>query len=135
MAQTGRDERRQAVYNGYLPDDNQPYIIPVDYDFSTFATTQEDLTVGQMNGTLPFVQTCFIDNSDNPSPLAVYINGSDYTLRVPSGGQGVYPIYAPNGPFQPRLTTVAGNGISGLPLKVRVNWCNFQQPIGQWAAA
>jgi hypothetical protein len=123
---TGREQHIIAVFNSTVPLDNQPLIIPRKYDLTADLEKEDDFTVGQMDHVLPFVQSAFIDNG-NAFPLWVYFPISDYTLKVGSNMQGVFPIYSPM-PLKPRLTLKGGDG------SVLINWCNFAQPFGQWTS-
>lgn len=127
---TGREFYRQAVYNGIVPDDGQPYAVRVFYDFSTLLVQKTDFTVGEMNQNLPFIQSAVIDNGKNPNPLVIFFPIINWTLKVPARSQGVFPVLSPT-PFAPVLTVSAA---IAAPNGVEILWCNFMQPLASWAS-
>ncbi len=124
---TGREQHIIAVFNSMAPLDNAPLIVPRDYTLTADEEQADDFTVGQMDHILPFIQSCFIDNGANGFPLWIYFPISDYTLKVGSNMQGIFPVYSPQ-PMVPRLTMKGGGG------QVRINWCNFAQPYSAWTS-
>lgn len=123
---TGIEQVQMPVFTGMAPKDNQPLVVPRRYLLLAGVQHQDDFTVGQMDQILPPIQSVFLDNSANGSPLSIYIPVIDYSVVVGSFSQAVLPIYSPT-PFTPRLTLAVDGAVTAL-------WCNFLQPYAQWVA-
>lgn len=109
----------------------KPKMLPMVIDFSTVGVASADLTFGEQDGELEFVQAAFIDNSLNLNPLTLIILGTLQKLVVPATAQGVFPIYT-NNPLSFVASTTAGNGTDGKPLKISIGWMNIPAPYTQW---
>lgn len=125
---TGRQQHVIAVFNTIAPLDNEPLVVPRKYTLVADTVLSDDWFNGQADHILPFVQTAFIDNGANPFPLWIYFPIVDYTLKVGSNMQGVFPVFSPM-PFAPKLTMKGGDGA------VEILWANFMQPYNSWTAA
>lgn len=115
------------VFNTTAPLNDVPLIIPVKYTLVADTMFQEDFTLGQLDQILPPIQSCFIDNGANGFPLWIYFPVADYTLKVASNMQGIFPVFSPS-PLAPQLTMKGGGG------DVEILWANFIQPYAAWTA-
>lgn len=118
------------TFNGMSPKGtgaapNAPKVLPISLEFSASVTAIDvDLYKENTDGILPFVQSIYIDNKDNASPLEVTIPVTGQRITCPSSSQGTFPIYAVD-QFQ-ALFECAGQN----PAKVHL--CNFAQPYNVW---
>lgn len=83
-----------AIANQHFPDEG-PKAVPLGpFNFSTAATYNIDLTVGQQQGRISVVQNLFIDNAGNTSNCVVTCQQTGQSITAAPLTQGFYPILA-----------------------------------------
>lgn len=104
-----------------------PKAVPLKLDFSVQDSYLIDLSTLNAFNTLEFVQTVFVDNADNSSPVIIYNGVSQQRLVIPANSQGYYPFLCPN----PGRFTIATDG----GVVVNVELCNFPVSPATWSAS
>lgn len=102
--------------------------IDVLLDFTIGPVLNLDITAEFLDGVIDFVQSVYIDNADNASPLDLVFHGApvDYRIRVKANTQGWYPIAWPKGPGR---FVASSAGV----LKVNIIVANYAMPYLSWA--
>lgn len=113
------------IYNGYGPAEGAK-ILPLTFDFSSVASYSENLLIENTEGVIQFVQSVFVDNSDNTNPLVILIAVTNQRLIVPANAQGIWPIFTVDQTRFTISTTPAAN------LSVNVSFANVPMPFTQW---
>lgn len=115
-----------------LPNSSKPISGPtglnVGLDFTAVDNVTGDLGLEQMSGTIDYVQSIYIDNSLNTKSLSITFSGTQYTITVKAGVQGIFPVIAANGTLSWRAKSV------GAGVLVPCIMMNEQQPYFQWQA-
>lgn len=115
-----------------LPNSQKPTQGPcgvnVALDFTTVDNVVGDLALEQLTGTLEFIQSIYIDNSLNTKSLTIVFSGTQYTITIKAGVQGIFPVIAANGSLSWRAKSV------GAAVVVPCIMMNEQQPYFQWQA-
>lgn len=113
------------VFNGYAPKQG-PKALPVTLDFSEKAEQAFDLVLENTEGVIDYIQSIYVDNSDNPNTVEFIFGVTNQRLVVPAGAQGNWPVIAPS---QTRIFTR-----STVDPKARVNvlLMNVPMPYTQW---
>jgi hypothetical protein len=83
--------------------------IPVPFDFTNKQQVSGDLTLEQMQSSIEYVQSIFIDNRANAQPFTIQFSGLQYTIQVKPGRQGIWPVLAAIGALQ--FTAVSAGGV------------------------
>lgn len=92
----------------------------------------EDLSQLVAKGVETSIQTVFIDNSTNPDPIVMTINGTGQVVECPAAAQGVFPVF-----FTGTPGFVIQSGTSQPETAGAVTRCYFLNTPGQaavWAA-
>jgi hypothetical protein len=98
-----------AVSNGFAPKQG-PKCLPVALDFTGAVTSIAlDFLTEEETGQIDFVQGLWIDNFDNPSPLLIFIQGTEQRIVYPALGQGYIPITALRAGQLKMVVETAGN--------------------------
>ena len=113
------------VFNGYAPKEG-PKALPVPFDFSSVGTMSFDLLLENTEGILQFVQSVYVDNSDNPGPLTITFAQTRQRLIVPANSQGNYPVICPD---QTQVTMSSPVNASAVG---RIILMNVPMPYTQW---
>lgn len=114
-----------ATANGIFPKDNQPKILPLRMDFSLQSAFIVDLTLVEDQKRIEFVQSFYIDNSANGSPVTLQALVTGQTIIVPPLSQGYYTfmVLAEN----MRFSAACAN-----PVSVWIHLANFPQANEVW---
>lgn len=100
----------------------------VDYDFSAGVQAYTtDIVQIKQQGKMSLVQSVYIDNTTgaNNQPVVLQVSGTNQSISIPSGYQGVFPIFVTD--HAVFTITSAGNG------KVSMYFNNFEVAPFQWA--
>lgn len=127
----------RGIYNGLAPRGHidpvtqkrvagKPKALPMFLDFSATGEIKGQLLFGEHEGLLEFVQSVFVDNSDNQHPLVIYVDEPWQRLVIPAQSQGEFPIYSPN-PLKFRISTTQTDG-----LIVKLSWKNVPGAFTPW---
>jgi hypothetical protein len=87
----------QATTSNQTPTEG-PKVIPVILDFTQAEALSVDLGYQQQQLLISAIQSVFVDNSLNESPLAIVVGNNVQTLSVPGGYQGYLNVDCPNPP-------------------------------------
>lgn len=102
--------------------------LPVNFDFSAAAQIAIDLLLEMQSGEIDFIQSVYVDNSLNPSPVTFLFpnaTGLDNKLTVAARMQGYYPVNAPVGIM--KFTVQSAGGV-----EVPCTFYNIEFPYVQW---
>lgn len=121
--------------NPFLPFDIQnsripmegPKAIPIPINFGTVAAWLLDMSNTQQLGHISYVQTLFVDNSQNANALSILTDASNQTVIIPPKSQAYVPVLQPNPPKLTLSTTAVPN------LIVTVFALNFPVSPAVWA--
>lgn len=113
------------VFNGYAPKEG-PKALPVDFDFTTLGTFAFDLMLENSEGVIQFVQSVYVDNSDNPGALTMRFAQTGQRLVIPANSQGQYPVICPD---QTQVTMSSPVNASAVG---RIILMNVPMPYTQW---
>src|SRR5579859_4337412 len=86
-----------GVFNAMVPSEG-PKIIPVSVDLTVNQSVLIDISPQQQSGKISFVQSVFVDNSNNSQPTLVNNPVTQVTLVVPPNSQALLPIFVGNPP-------------------------------------
>lgn len=121
----GQPARAFGVSNQAQPAANIGKTLPYTAKLASATTDQLDLTNAQALGTIDQIQTVYIDNSGNASPISLTLN-SGQTITCPANSQGYFPLFSVN----PPVIDFASNG----GVNVTVFFGNMPMPVGNWSA-
>lgn len=79
------------TYNGYAPKEGTK-ALPVVFDFSVFGEITFDLLNENTQGIIQFVQSVWVDNTDNPNPLELIFGITQQRIVVPANAHGMWPV-------------------------------------------
>jgi hypothetical protein len=82
---------------GYYPPEGSR-IASTQYNFATQLQYYEDLSLLKALGMLTGVQSLWVDNSLNPEPVSIIVQGSNQYIQVPAQFQGIVPAFFSDGP-------------------------------------
>lgn len=94
------------VFNGYAPMQG-PKALPITLDFTAVQEIRFDLLLEETNGVIQYIQSIWVDNADNLSPLILTFSQTQQRLVIPAGAQGAWPVITPD-QTQVRAQTVGG---------------------------
>jgi hypothetical protein len=114
---------------GYAPKEGA-FALPVTLLFNTNAVQQisMDFFKEQSQGQIEFIQSVFIDNSQNPQGLALRFPTLQQQITVRTQMQGYFPLFAPNGAFS--LTAVTTGNVD-----IPIIFCNVFINPSVWQSA
>ena len=78
-------------FNGYAPKEG-PKALPVDFDFSSVGSAELNLLLENTEGQIQYVQSMWVDNSDNPGALTIRFGGTNQRVVIPANAQGNWPV-------------------------------------------
>lgn len=102
-----------------------PKIVPVRLDFQG---TDEIIVDGNQvvtQGKIEYIQTIYIDNSNNTSPLSIECDITGQRITIPANAQGNFNLFMPNNPRF--IVTTAGNFV------IEMFFCNFPLMPSVWS--
>lgn len=111
------------VLNATVPPEG-PKCIPIPVDLTTAATAQIDMTLATGQQKISGVQSIYVDNSENPAPLTVLVDGTNQEIECPALSQGTYPVISTN---RPKFTVSSTGGVSVL-----IHFLNVPIPCNVW---
>lgn len=114
-----------AIPSNAVPTEG-PVGIPITLALAGIASVSGDFALEQTSGSIGFVQSAYIDNSGNASPLTIVFPGTQQNITVKGHTQGYYPVV----PFQGTFTWQAS---SAGGVNVPVIFMNVQFGAAQWA--
>ena len=118
--------QQTAIYNALVPKEG-PRTILTPLDFTASASILIDFTQAYENTSFSVVQSVWVDNFANASPVVFTVASTGQTIEVPANAQGVFPVIAA---IRPKITiTSAGNVI------VPCLWLTVPLPVGVWYKA
>lgn len=100
--------------------------LPWIYDFTATASINDDLGPEMQTGQIDEIQSIYIDNSANLSPVTFIFNGI-YNVTAKPGTQGIYPVIAAG------LVKILAQSAGAV--KVPVIFSNTAKPFFVWGAA
>lgn len=115
-----------GVFNSTFPSEG-PKIIPVQLPFNLQQSFNVDLSLLQQRGVFKMLQSVWVDNSGNTTPLSISVAGTNQTLKVPGSSQAYLPIFVPQLP----QFTITNTG--GQP--VLMYFTNIPLPAAVWGAS
>lgn len=101
-----------------------PRAIPLQFDFTVQASYAVDLQIQQASQKFSFIQTVFVDNSNNTSALSLQFDILNQTINVPARMQGYFPVLVVN---PPRMVATSAGGT-----KATVFLLNFPVAPAMW---
>lgn len=107
------------VFNGFAPKE-YPKILREVFSFSAASQIVYDLLNENTSGVIDFVQSMYVDNVDNSSPIYFSFPITGHRVICPSFSQGVFPVYSVD-QFQAIISCANSAAV------VHVHWCNFPQ--------
>jgi hypothetical protein len=118
------------IFAGYAPKQGSlSATVLLDYIAGAAVSSKDiDLYVEEANGVLDFVQSAFIDNTNNQFPLVITVDITGQRLFVPALKQGTFPILAPAGAKLHCATTLPAVGT----VRVTMQLLNVMVPYGCW---
>lgn len=119
------------VFNSKVPSEG-PKCVPIVVDFTTVTNTAAwslDLTNLVNQAKMSYVQTVFVDNSQNPAQLRIVNAQSNQRIIVPANCQAYVPILQPN---PPQLTI---SSVVAVGLTVPLYFLNFPVAPCVWSAS
>ena len=118
------------VSAGYYPAEGSRSI-PAIYQWSVQSVYNEDLSIVQAMGWESGVQAAFIDNSQCPFAVQLFIPSTGQALIVPPTSQGYVPLLFSGAPSI--MLSVSGTGLSSTQV-TRVYYLNFPvNTAGFWS--
>ena len=81
------------TFNGYAPKEGVK-ALPLDFDFTSVGRIQLDLLNENTQGVIQFVQSVWVDNSDNPNALVITFGVTGQRITVPANAHGMWPVIA-----------------------------------------
>lgn len=120
-----------GIYNGYAPIDG-PKGMPVTYVIPAGANVaysmNDDLAQAAMDNAIAFIQSLWIDNSENDFDFTMTFAGTGQRLKCPARSQGVFPVFVINPPqFNISTTSVAA------AFNVPLIFLNVPMPHAIWS--
>lgn len=126
------------VSNGYAPEGG-PKALPISLDFTTAAAIIVDLVQEVASGAINMIQSVYVDNSNNLSPLTILWDQTAQRIVVPPTAQGMFPVITPkdNPRFQASSAgaVVVGIILLNVPMPltqtgpITLNVANVNPPI------
>lgn len=113
------------VFNGFAPEQG-PKALSVELDFSTETELNLDFTRAQQGNAISFIQSVYVDNTDNPNPVTFQFDQTRQRIVVPAYAQGEWPVIATD-TAKCIVTTTA----TLVPL-CRAIFKNVPMPLTQW---
>lgn len=114
-----------SVYNGYAPNDT-PKALPIAFDLTSVSFTEVDLLLENTQGVIGYVQSIYVDNSNNPEILNVLFYGTMQRLTVPAFAQGIWPVFSAD-QVKFKISTIPNDGATG-----NIILLNVPMPLTQW---
>jgi hypothetical protein len=110
---------------GYYPAEGSR-LVSAQYSWLSQSAYAEDLSGLAARGVETTPQAAFIDNSANPSVVAVVIGGTGQVISVPANSQAVYPLFFSG---MPSLQLSVPSPVAGL---TRVYYSNVPVAPAMW---
>lgn len=114
---------KYSIHNNLIPKEG-PKTVPMRLDFTAAQAIEVDLSQQNELTQISFVQTLYIDNSDNGSSLTVIIQGTQQRIKIAPGEQIYVPVLA----GLPNKFTFGTVGAVIVP----VYFINVPMPLAQW---
>ncbi len=112
------------TFNAMVPAEG-PKAIPLLLDFTAAQSLEVDFSALYSQQKIAYVQTLFIDNSNNTAILSIAAGAqSNQVIKVPPGAQAYLPILEPN---PPRFVISTTGGVA-----VQAQFINVPMPAHVW---
>lgn len=113
---------------GYAPAERTgARAMPINIDFdANNVTYTADLFKENTDGAMPFVQSVWVDNADNPDPLFILTRGINQRIIVPAFSQACRPVFAQD---QVKLVLTTGPNLIGVLTSKRVQIILLNVPV------
>jgi len=115
-----------SVANMIVPAEG-PKVVPIKLDFNGISEIEIDGNQIVTQGQLAYIQTVYIDNSENDEPISIVSDLTDQVITCPAGCQGNFNVFMPNNP----KFIVRTDGT----LIVTIFFCNFPLIPAVWSAS
>lgn len=89
--------QRFGTYNMVLPKEGAK-AYPVNLDFRATDNVVVDFTLQVQQHFVSFIQSVFIDNSENANPLSVKCAATNHKVIIPPTSQGYFPLFLTSDP-------------------------------------
>lgn len=89
--------QRFGTFNMVLPKEGAK-AYPINLDFRATGKVVIDFTLQVQQGFVSFIQSVYIDNSLNPSPLKVTCSATNHNIKIPANSQGYFPLFLTSDP-------------------------------------
>jgi hypothetical protein len=77
---------------GYYPGEGSRCVV-AQYNWTANLFYNEDLSQLVARGVETTIQSVFCDNSTNPEPVTMSINGTNQVIVIPANSQGIFPLF------------------------------------------
>jgi len=114
-----------SVANMIVPSEG-PKVVPVIFDFTGIDSIEVDGSQMVQQGQMKYVQTVYIDNSDNGDPVSIISDVTDQRITCPANSQGNFNLFMPN---NPRFTVETTGAVI-----LTIFFCNFPLIPAVWSA-
>lgn len=111
------------IFNSLMPEEG-PKAIAIVVPLSTGTAFALDFGPAVLNKTVSCIQTIYVDNSNNGSPVSIAVDGNGQVITVPPNSQGYLYVLAQK---QARFT-VTSSGSADVPMQ----FLNFPVPQIVW---
>lgn len=122
-AQLGANAYARPTYNQQMPPEGRVKSLPVYMDMTLNVAVSINMEVTASRGVIDFIQSVYIDNSENAGVFTLQIVAGQ-KITVPPRHQGYFPIMVPNPPNFTALSTATA--------KVSLFFLNVPMPLGMW---
>jgi hypothetical protein len=111
--------------NGLAPQQG-PKALPVALNFTVNSRIEFDFVLAEESNTISFVQSVFVDNSDNPNPLTINVAQTGQRIVIPGYAQGFWPVIACE---KPQFVVTTMPGVTAIGTLI---FMNVPMPLTQW---
>jgi hypothetical protein len=118
--------QQTAIINALVPREG-PKAVSVPLDFTTATGAPSiliDFTQAYMQTTISMIQSVWIDNFANASPVRLAINNPPQTIEIPPHAQGCFPVISA---IRAKIVATSAGG-----LVVPCLFLNVPLPVGVW---
>ncbi len=120
-----------SIANVVIPKSG-PKTIPCILNFTGVDAHTVDLSQFVDQGRIEYVQTVFIDNSENPNPITLITELTNQRIICPAGAQGYFSVLQPNNPVFDFETTAGAFNVPLQFMNVPVQPCVWGNSNGSF---
>ena len=114
------------VFNGLAPKQG-PKMLGQVLDFSAVSEIDIDLFEQIVTGQIDYIQTIYVNNTDNNNAIQFEFEGTRQVLNVPANASGNFPVFVSGNSVRVKVTTPAV-----ADLEIPIIWLNVPMPLTQW---